>query len=116
MTSQLVIPNKRPRFGPKVCTRSWWIDRIKGSENPKYTSYWTHYSNYQVGQFKAVAEFDYQVLGERVGTQGAPDSGLASEYPNHVGRKALLANLELQRFPRLQALDLDSSNQDIAYQ
>ena len=81
MTTQLAIPNKRPGFGPKVCTKNWWIDRIKGSKNPKHINYWTHYLKYQVGQFKALAELDYKVLGERVSTQGAPVSGLAREYP-----------------------------------
>ena len=98
MTSQLAIPNQGPRFGPKVCTRSWWIDRIKGSENPKYTSYWTHYSNYQVGQFKAVAEFDYQVLGEKVGTQVAPDSGLARKYPIKLAEKPFWLTWDYRTF------------------
>jgi hypothetical protein len=34
-----------------------------------------------------VAEFDYQVLGERIGTQGAPDSDLAREYPIKLAEK-----------------------------
>jgi len=45
------------------------------------TSYWTHYTKYQIAQFKALAELDYQVLGERVRTEGAPDSRLVSNYP-----------------------------------
>ncbi len=36
---------------------------------------------YQIAQFKVLAELDYQVLGERVRTEGAPDSGLAVVYP-----------------------------------
>jgi hypothetical protein len=43
--------------------------------------YWTHFTKYQIAQFKALAELDYQVLGERVRTEGAPDSSLAVEYP-----------------------------------
>jgi hypothetical protein len=85
--SQLAIPNKRPRFGPKVCTKDWWLGRIKGSDSPKYNRYCTHYTNYQIGQFKAVAEFDFEVLGERIGTQGAPDSQLAREYPIKLAEK-----------------------------
>jgi hypothetical protein len=69
VTTKLAIPDKRPRFGPKVCTRNWWIDGINGFENPKYINCWTHYSKYQIGQFKALTEFDCQVLGERVSTQ-----------------------------------------------
>jgi len=62
VTTQLTVPNKKTRFGPKVASRE--------------TSYWTHYTKYQIAQFKALAELDYQVLGERVRTEGAPDSGL----------------------------------------
>jgi len=79
VTTQLAIPNKRTRFGPKVASRDWWIERIKITK-PE-TSYWTHFTKYQIAQFKALAELDYQVLGERVRTEGAPDSSLAVEYP-----------------------------------
>jgi hypothetical protein len=79
VTTQLAIPNKRTRFGPKVASRDWWIKRIKITK-PE-TSYWTHFTKYQIAQFKALAELDYQVLGERVSTEGAPDSSLAVKYP-----------------------------------
>jgi len=79
VTTQLAIPNKRTRFGPKVASRDWWIERIKITK-PE-TSYSTHFTKYQIAQFKALAELDYQVLGERVSTEGAPDSGLAVKYP-----------------------------------
>ena len=79
VTTQLAIPNKRTRFGPKVASRDWWIERVKITK-PE-TSYWTHFTKYQIAQFKALAELDYQVLGERVNTEGAPDSGLAVKYP-----------------------------------
>jgi hypothetical protein len=79
VTTQLAIPNKRTRFGPKVASRDWWIERNKITK-PE-TRYWTHFTKYQIAQFKALAELDYQVLGERVRTEGAPDSGLAVEYP-----------------------------------
>ncbi len=120
MTTQLAIPNKRTRFGPKVCTRNWWIDRIKGSENPKYISYWTHYSKYQIGQFKVLAELDYQVLGERVGTQGAADSGLAHEYPIKLVEKPFWLTWDYHTFKDFRlwtwiqatkALDLPTSDQ-----
>jgi hypothetical protein len=67
------------RFGPKVASRDWWIEPIKISK--PQVSYWTHFTKYQIAQFKALAELDYQVLGERVSTEGAPDSGLAIKYP-----------------------------------
>jgi hypothetical protein len=78
--SQLIV-SKKPRFGPKVASQAWWIDRIKKEEGPKYLKYWTHITDYQIGQFKALAEFDYFVLGEGIETQGAPDFGLNLEYP-----------------------------------
>jgi hypothetical protein len=62
-----------------VASKDRWIDRIKIT-NPEIR-YWTHFTKYQIVQFKALAELDYQVLGERVRTEGAPDSGLAVEYP-----------------------------------
>ncbi len=43
--------------------------------------YWMHFTKYQIAQFKALAELDYQVLGERVKTKGAPDSDLVRNYP-----------------------------------
>jgi len=67
------------RFGPKVASRDWWIEQIKISK--PQVSYWTHFTKYQIAQFKALAELDYQVLGERVSTEGAPNSGLAIKYP-----------------------------------
>jgi hypothetical protein len=79
VTSQLAIPNKKTRFGPKVASRDWWIERIK-IRKPEIR-YWTHYTKYQIAQFKALAELDYQVLGERVKTEGAPDFDLVGR--NH---------------------------------
>jgi hypothetical protein len=85
VTTQLAIPNKRTRFGPKVASRDWWIEQIKITK--PQVSYWTHFTKYQIGQFKAHAELDYQVLGERVSTEGAPDSGLARQYPSKLTEK-----------------------------
>jgi len=79
VTTQLAIPIKRTRFGPKVASRDWWIEWIKITK--PQVSYWTHFTKYQIGQFKVLAELDYQVLGERVSTEGAPDSRLARKYP-----------------------------------
>ncbi len=78
--TQLVVP-KKPRFGPKVASQAWWIDRIKSKEGPKYLTYWTHFTDYQIGQFKALAEYDYFALGEGIETEGAPDFGLELDYP-----------------------------------
>ena len=93
MTSQLAISNKKSRFGPKVASRDWWIERIK-IRKPEIR-YWTHFTKYQIAQFKALAELDYQVLGEKVKTEGA----------------ALLVYLGLEGLQGLQTLDVASSNQ-----
>jgi len=103
--------SKKPRFGPKVASQAWWIDRIKKEEGPKYLKYWTHITDYQIGQFKALAEFDYFVLGEGIETQGAPDFGLGLEYPVKLVRKPFLGRLEHFGVQGLQALDLDSGGQ-----
>jgi len=85
VTSQLTISNKKTQFGPKVASRDWWIERIKiGKPEIRY---WTHFTKYQIAQFKALAELDYQVLGERVRTKGAPDSGLVRNYPPKLKEK-----------------------------
>jgi hypothetical protein len=80
VTNQLTIPNKKARFGPKVASRDWWIERIK-IKKPEIR-YWTHFTKYQIAQFKILAELDYQVLGERTKTEGAPDADLVGlNYP-----------------------------------
>ncbi len=48
-SSQLAISNKKTRFGPKVASRDWWIERIK-IRKPEIR-YWTHYTKYQIAQF-----------------------------------------------------------------
>ena len=63
MASQLTIPNKKARLGPNVTSRGWWIEQIKASKPT--TNYWSHFTKYQIAQFKVLAELDYQVLGER---------------------------------------------------
>jgi hypothetical protein len=78
--TQLTAP-KKPKFGPKVASQAWWIDRIIDKEGTKYLKYWTRYTDYQIGQFKAMAEYDYFVLGEGIETEGAPDFGLELDYP-----------------------------------
>jgi hypothetical protein len=117
VTTKLAIPDKKTRFGPKVGSRNLWIDRIKISQ-PKYSNYWTHYTKYQIGQFKALAELVYQVLGERVSTEGAPDSGLARQYPIRLTEKPFWLTWDYKTFKNLslwtwlqatKALDLPTS-------
>jgi hypothetical protein len=84
--------SKRPGLGPKVCSQAWWIDKVKEVEGPRYSKYWTHYTNFKIGQFKALAEYDYFVLGEGIETQGAPDFGLTLEYPIKLFGKPFWVN------------------------
>jgi len=96
VTSQLTIPNKRTKLSPKIASKDWWIEQIKASKPA--TNYWSHFTKYQVAQFKVLAELDYQVLGERVSTQGAPDSGLAVKYPIKLEEKPFWVTWEDETF------------------
>ncbi len=96
VTSQLTIPNKKTRFGPKLASRDWWIEQIKiGKPEIRY---WAHFTKYQIAQFKALAELDYQVLGERVKTEGAPDSDLARNYPPKLTEKPFWITTDFKTF------------------
>jgi len=53
--SQLIV-TKKPWLGPKVCSQAWWIDKVKEVEGPRYSKYWTHYTDFEIGQFKALAK------------------------------------------------------------
>jgi hypothetical protein len=99
--TQLVI-SKKPRFGPKVATQAWWFDRIKVKEGPEYLKYWTHYTDYQIGQFKALAEYDYFVLGEGIETEGAPDFGLELDYPVKLVGKPFWVSWSTLEFKELK--------------
>ena len=97
MTSQLAISNKKARFGPKVATRDWWIERIK-IRKPEIR-YWTHFTKYQIAQFKVLAELDYQVLGEKVKTEGAPDADLIGRnYPPKLKEQPYWCTLSWAEF------------------
>jgi hypothetical protein len=82
VTSQLEIPAKRQKFGPKAVSREWWIQRIKNTPGPKYTQPWTHLPEYHLLTLKALAELDYQVLGK--GVEGAPDDPELFEEGEHT--------------------------------
>jgi hypothetical protein len=101
VTSQVAISNKKTRFGPKVASRDWWIERIK-IRKPEIR-YWTHFTKYQIAQFKALAELDYQVLGERVKTEGAPDSDLVGRnYPPKLKEQPFWCTLDWKTFKDLR--------------
>jgi hypothetical protein len=74
--SQLAVSNKKPRFGPKVETQAWWIEKIKEDPIYQYTEEWTKHSEYQVARWKILAELDYKALGTRI-LRGAPGLGQA---------------------------------------
>jgi hypothetical protein len=63
--SQQLI-SKKPRFGPKVATSGWWLD--KASTTPTTTK-WTELSPYQLGRCRVLAEYDFLILGEEKGEQ-----------------------------------------------
>jgi len=75
------VPNKKPRFGPKVASQAWWIEEIKKDPIYKYTEEWAQHSEYQVARWKVLAELDYQVLGTDT-LRGAPGFGQA--YPPKI--------------------------------
>jgi hypothetical protein len=79
--SQLAVSNKKPRFGQKVATQAWWIDRIKEDPIYQYSEEWAKHSEYQLARFKLLAELDYKVLGTSI-LRGAP--GLGQEYPPRI--------------------------------
>jgi hypothetical protein len=57
--SQLAVSNKKPRFGPRVATQAWWIEKIKEDPINQYTEEWAKHSEY----WKILAELDYKVVG-----------------------------------------------------
>ena len=78
----------RNRFGPKTGTQNWWLDRSNQKPGHKYTVLWTHFPDYQLRGFKALAELDYKVLGLEL--TGAPyhphrlEEGQVAHFPVKV--------------------------------
>ncbi len=73
--------NKKPRFGPRVATQAWWIERIREDPIYHYTEEWAKHSEYQVARWKILAELDYKVAGTSI-LSGAP--GLGQSYPPKI--------------------------------
>ena len=64
--SQLNIPTKKPRFGPKVATQAWWIDRIKQDptyQQPRELFNSPAFSKEQVESYLLAAKQDFNQLG-----------------------------------------------------
>jgi len=78
---KLAVSNKKPKFGPRVATQAWWIEKIKGDPIYQYTEEWVKHSEYQVARWKILAELDYKVLGTSI-LRGAP--GLGQAYPPKI--------------------------------
>jgi hypothetical protein len=101
VTSQLTTSNKKARFGHKVVSRDWWIERIK-IKKPEIR-YWKHFTKYQIAQFKALAELDYQVLGEKIKTEGAPDADLVGlNYPPKLKEQPFWYTTDYKTFKDLR--------------
>jgi hypothetical protein len=80
-----------------VASRDWWIERVK-IWKPE-TRYWTHFTKYQIAQFKTLAELDYQVLVEKVKTEGAPDADLVGlNYPPKLKEQPYWCTLDWKTF------------------
>ena len=79
-----------------MASRDWWIEKIKLT-NPQIR-YWTHFTKYQIEQFRTLAKLDYKVLGERDRTEGAPDSGLTVRYPPKLEEKPSWLNLDFKTY------------------
>jgi hypothetical protein len=47
------VPTKKAKFGPKVGSHSWWLQQAREEPIP----YQVPYSAYQLGRFKALAEY-----------------------------------------------------------
>ncbi len=76
------VPQKKAKFGPKVGSHCWWLQKAR--EEP--TPYQVPYTAYQEGRFKALAEYEYSVLGKGI-IEGAPDWYKQQEYPLKIQRK-----------------------------
>jgi len=100
VTQQLTY--KKPRLGPKVATQDWWIEKIKATKEPKYIHHWPQITEYQVGCFRALAEYDYEVLGEGIETPGVPNFGQFLEYPAKLELKPTWSTLSTQEWKDLK--------------
>ena len=76
------VPTKKTKFGPKVGSHCWWLQQAREEPIP----YQVPYSAYQLGRFKALAEYEYSVLGKGI-VEGAPDWYKQQEYPLKIQHK-----------------------------
>jgi len=102
VTQQLTANNKKSRFGPKIGTQDWWLNKIKQEAGHKYTVLWSHFPEYQLRRFKALAEVDYKVLGTEL--TGAPDHPYRLEQ-GQVVHYPLKVFVKPHWFPHLHTID-----------
>jgi hypothetical protein len=108
---------KKPRFGPKVATSGWWLD--KANTTPTTTK-WTELSPYQLGRCRVLAEYDFLILGEEKGEQEEQTT-----YPGRLNQKPhyfeKVGNLEWRDFRlyswlnNTKALNLPLSSEAITW-
>jgi hypothetical protein len=61
VAQQLTANNMRNRFGPKIGAQDWRLNKINQEAGHKCTVLWTHFPEYQLRRFRALAEVDYKV-------------------------------------------------------
>jgi len=98
----VTLSNKKPKFGPKIATKEWWIQRIKDTPGPKYTELWTHIPKYQLARFKALAEIDYNFLGKEL--EGAPDHPDNLEEGQRKPNYPVKVHYQPHWFPELRSI------------
>lgn len=75
------IQKKSARSPPKIGTHDGWVERIKEIPETKIVKHGTPFTDYQIGRFKVIAEFNFKVLEEKNAMSGAPDFGHQLNYP-----------------------------------
>jgi hypothetical protein len=62
-------------------SKNCWVERIKEIPETKIVKHGTPFTDYQIGRFKVIAEFNFKVLEEKNAMSGAPDFGHQLNYP-----------------------------------
>jgi hypothetical protein len=65
VSQQLIVPNKKPRFGPKVVSEDLWFDKIKEAPETVDIDLWKQYTTYQSGHCRVLSENNYLLLGDK---------------------------------------------------
>ncbi len=81
MFQQPKAPSKKPRLGPKIGSQDWGIEKLKETPKTNNIKHSTTFTDYQLGRFKILVEYDYKVLGEVKVISGPPDIEKHLDYP-----------------------------------